>query len=106
MGENPCIVRGLRTICMTHVCISSADALARRAAAAEAGLREVNDDELAAGPVIDPWQDLWDAMEGQEGVALSAGAKEYLQTVFVSRPQLKPYPYPYPDPPELHTSLI
>ena len=55
--------------------------LARRAAAAEDA---DGGDEPPDGPAIDALQDLWDAMEGQEGVTLSAGAKGYLAAVYVS----------------------
>ena len=41
-------------------------------------------------------QDLWDAMEGEEGLTLTDGAKGYLAAVYVSHlvwnPDLKPCP--------------
>lgn len=54
--------------------------LAARAAAADAE----SGAEPSGGPAVDPLQDLWDAMEGQEGVTLSEGAKGFLAAVYVS----------------------
>ena len=74
-----------------RICRRAAGDLARRAVAAvEEDDDDDEDDEDADEheedwPAIDARRDLWDAMEGQEGLTISKDAKGYLAALFVSR---------------------